>query len=195
MSGINNIKKLLSYSYSDSDIRHYFPNAKIMEYKDLWNYNNLFDILPEDKSYVFILIETKKRCGHWSVLCRLGNGATDGKLFYFDSYGLGVDEELKYVSPFWRKELRENEKKLTKLIKDCPYQLFYNAKQLQSRKNFDNTCARWCILFVLKFLDGMDIQKFLKYVEIGTETMGIEGAGKLKYSIFVINKINYMPNV
>ena len=36
MSGINNIKKLLSYSYSDSDIRYYFPNAKIMEYKDLW---------------------------------------------------------------------------------------------------------------------------------------------------------------
>ena len=93
----NKFKKVLSDSYSDDDIRHYLPDAKIIEYKDLSRYNNIFELLPEDKSYVFILVETKKRSGHWSFLGRLGSGATNGRLLYFDSYGKSVDEELKFI--------------------------------------------------------------------------------------------------
>jgi hypothetical protein len=113
----SNLKKILSYSYSDGDIRHYLgDDAKIIEYMVLKAYNTLFELLPNDKSYCVILIETSDNVGHWVCISRSGSGATNGRLYYFDPYGKGVDEELKLISPWWRKKLGEHEKMLLKLL-------------------------------------------------------------------------------
>ena len=190
----NNFKKILSYSYSDDDIRHYLPDAKIIEYKDLSRYNNIFELLPEDKSYVFILVETKKRSGHWTFLSRLGSGATDGKLLYFDSYAKSVDDELKFINPWWRKQLQEDEKLLTKLIKNSPYKLEYMARRLQSNYKWDCSCGRWCVLFGLKFLSGMDIGQFLDWLDFLVENNNLEKYKELKYDIIVVEQISYTPS-
>ena len=43
----NNLKKILNYSYSDSDIRHYLGDgAKIIEYNELTAYDTLFICIP-----------------------------------------------------------------------------------------------------------------------------------------------------
>ena len=190
----NKFKKILSYSYSDDDIRHYLPDAKIIVYKDLSRYNHIFELLPEDKSYVFILVETKKRSGHWSFLGRLGSGATNGRLLYFDSYGKSVDEELKFINPWWRNQLQEDEKLLTKLIKNSPYKLEYMGRKLQSNYKWDSSCGRWCILFCLKFLSGMDIGQFLDWIDFLVENNNLEKYKELKYDIIVVEQISYNGN-
>ena len=190
----NNFKKILSYSYSDDDIRHYLPDAKIIEYKDLSRYNNIFELLPEDKSYVFILVETKKRSGHWTCIMRVGNGATNGKFYYVDSYGKSVDDELKFINPWWRKQLQEDEKLLTKLIKNSPYKLEYMARKLQTDKKFDCTCARYCIMFILKFLQGKNIGEVLDWIDFLIENNNLEKYKELKYDIIVVEQISYTPS-
>lgn len=187
----NNFKNILQYSYSDDDIRHYLGNdAKIIVYKDLYNYNSIFDLLPEDRSFVVILIETKRRSGHYIVLCRIGT-----TLYYFDSYGKGVDEELKYINPFWRKELRENEKILSRMIKNSEYQLEYNSRKLQTERSYDDSCGRWCVWFILQFLKGMDIGQFLDYIDYIVETHDYEKYKDLKYDVACVKVISYTPKI
>jgi hypothetical protein len=191
----NAFKKVLSYSYTDSDIRKYLgEDAKIIEYEELLRYNTLFDLLPQDKSYVIILIETKDNYGHYVCLCRLGSGATDGRLQYFDSYAKGVDEQQKFIDPWWRRESNQDKKHLTRMIKDCPYKLEYMSRPLQSKYKWDCTCGRWMCLFVLQFLKGMDIKAFLDWLDFIVEQQDLEKYKEFKYDIIVIEQISYTPS-
>ena len=190
----NNFKKILSYSYSDSDIRHYLPDAKIIEYMELKAYNNLLELLPNDKSYAFILVETAKRKGHWVCIARLGNGETNGKVLYFDSCAKDVDEELRLISPWWRKELQETEKLLLKLVNDCPYEVEYNGVKLQTNEPWDNSCGRYCVFFILKFLQGLDLSQFIDFIDFYVENNDLEKYGKFKYDICCIDQISYTPS-
>ena len=190
----NNLKKILSYSYSDADIRHYLgENAKIIEYFELKTYNNLFELLPNDKSYAIILIETRRKTGHWCAIFRVGNGATNGKIIWFDTYGKDVDEELKLVSPWFRKELQENEKTLLKLVNDCPYELEYNGLDVESHKPYVNTCGRWTVFFILYMMQGKTLEEFIHMLEFMVEQHGFEKYKSLKYDLLVIQEINYTP--
>jgi hypothetical protein len=38
----------------DDDIKKYFPNAKIIKYSELANYNDITQLLPKDKSFFFL---------------------------------------------------------------------------------------------------------------------------------------------
>jgi hypothetical protein len=58
------LKKSLNYSFTNDDIKKYLPDAKIIEYNDLIEYNTIDDLLPKDRDSVIILIETDDNCGH-----------------------------------------------------------------------------------------------------------------------------------
>ena len=192
---LKRLRETLSYSFSDEDIRLYLgENARVIEYKDLYNYNSITDLLPEDRSYVIILVETKVRTGHYTALCRLGSNNNHFTLLYFDPYGVGVDGEFKYINSFWKKELRENEKRLTNLIKNSGAELFYNDKDLQSHYSFVSTCGRWCVLWIMQFLKGMDLKQFLDYIDYIVEVNNFDKYKKLKYDMVVIKLIAHMPN-
>jgi hypothetical protein len=80
--GMKTLKTILSYSFSNQDIKNYLGNdTKIFEYKDLNNYNSIDEILPNEKDFCIILIETKQRSGHWTALMKYS-----GLLEFFDSY-------------------------------------------------------------------------------------------------------------
>jgi hypothetical protein len=128
-------------------------------------YNTLFELLPNVKSYCVILIETRDNVGHWVCLFRSGSGATNGILYYFDPYGKGVDEELKLISPFWRKKLGEQEKMLLRLVNNCPYELEYNGLDVESHKSYVNTCGRRCVWFILFMLKGKTLDEFIKMLD------------------------------
>jgi hypothetical protein len=191
----NNLKKILSYSYSNYDIQHYLgEDAKILEYQELKQYSNLFELLPNDKSYAVILIEVKQNVGHWICICRSGNGATNGIIYYMDPYGKGVDEELKLISPWWRRKLNETEKLLLKLVNDCPYEIEYNGLDVESHKSYVSTCGRWCCWFIMYFLKGHTLEQFQYMLNYMVESKNYEKYKDLKYDLLVIQEINYQPS-
>jgi hypothetical protein len=161
---------------------------------ELRAYNSLFELLPNDKSYVIILIEVRDNFGHWVCLFRSGSGANNGILYFFDPYAKGVDEELKNVSSFWRKKLHEDKKLLLKLVNDCPYELEYNGLDVESHKPYVNTCGRWCIYWILNFLKGKTLDEFIKMLEFIVEQRNYEKYKSLRYDLIVIQEINYTPS-
>ena len=63
-----------------------------MTYAYLKDYNNLIELLPYQISACFILLKTSYHAGHWTVICRYYNN-----IYYFDSYGVQPDGELKHT--------------------------------------------------------------------------------------------------
>jgi hypothetical protein len=80
------------------------------------------------------------------------------------------------------------------MIKDCPYKLEYLARPLQSKYKWDATCGRWCILFILQFLKGMDIKDILGWLDFLIEQQDLEKYKELKYDIIVVEQIPYTGN-
>ncbi len=184
---MSKLKSMLSYSLSNDDIKLYLPNTPILEYSDLDKYQNITDLLPEQNCSVIILIETSENRGHWTSLSRRGN-----LLIYFDSYGLDVDGEFRYIPLKIRMTLHENKKYLTNLIDNSNFDCVYNGHRLQSRKSYVSTCGRWVVLWLMKFNDGYDLDEFYKYLDFMVESLNVKG--DLKYDLVVLNQIPYFPN-
>ena len=55
----------------DDDIKHYFPGAKVIVYNDLSKYGDITELLPTDRDFCFMLIESSENRGHWVALSRL----------------------------------------------------------------------------------------------------------------------------
>lgn len=81
MNNPNNLSYLVSSNDLQTKIKHPF---KLVQYKDLFTYQNLNQLLPNTKlSILIILINTAiGGGGHWTCLIRQNNLLT-----YFDSYG------------------------------------------------------------------------------------------------------------
>ena len=81
MKHLDTMKEILNYSLSDSDIRSILgEDTKIIEYKNLDQYNSLHDLMPNDGDYCVILIESKPSSGHWT-----GMSLRDKTFTLFDS--------------------------------------------------------------------------------------------------------------
>ena len=185
---MDKIKSILKYSFSNHDIQQYLPNVPIIEYQDLEKYNTIKDLLPEQTCSVIILIETSENRGHWTSLSRRGN-----LLIYFDSYGLDVDMEFRYIPLKIRMTLHENKKYLTNLIDSSDMDCVYNGHRLQAKKDFVSTCGRWVVLWLMKFNDGFTLEEFYKYLDFMAESLDLKGP--LKYDLVVLNQIPYTPNI
>ena len=73
----------LSYLVSSIDLKNKIKHKfKIIQYKNLFKYDNLLKLLPHTISILIILINTAPLGEHWTVLMRQNNLLT-----YFDSYG------------------------------------------------------------------------------------------------------------
>ena len=183
---MENLKKKLSYSFSDSDIKKYLgESCKIIKYGDLDNYSSLEELLPNDTDFVVILLETKKNTGHWTALLRYNN------IFeWFDSYGLGPDKELTFIPDIMRRMFDEVEHELTKMLNDTPLPVIYNDKDLQSHKDFVCTCGRWVCLRILKLLrDNYNLKQFLDYLKMYKTEHKLKGP--LAYDIIAVSEISF----
>ena len=140
----------LKQMLSNDDLKRLLKDCKILEYKDLKNYNSLYDLLSKNIDYAIILIEFKQNQGHWCCLTRNNNN-----FYWFDSYGVKPDGELKFINSFMRKLLGENNYDLTKLIKQTITQggtFGYNKKKYQVLTDGINTCGKWVYIFIKLFL-------------------------------------------
>jgi hypothetical protein len=184
---MSKLRKMLSYSLSSDDIRLYLPNVPILEYKDLANYQTIQSLLPDQNCSVIILIETASKTGHWCSLSRRGN-----TLIWFDSYGLDIDSEFRYIPIKIQITLHESRKYLTHLVDNSDFNLVYNGHKLQSRKSYVSTCGRFVVLWLMKFNEGYDLERFYEYLDFMADQLNVKGP--LKYDCVVLNQISFSPD-
>ena len=139
----------ISKSLSGLDILNNV-NCNLVLYKDLKNYSNIDELLGKNKKCV-LLYHTQENYGHWTCLYEYNN-----TIFFFDSYGLIPDDELKFLHKDLKTELNSNHRHLTELLYKGDKPVEYNEYQLQSKDKNVATCGRWCV-------------NRLKYPEIGVD--------------------------
>ena len=130
---------------SDYDILKILEGrSNLLLYEDLANAPSLDYILGEYGACV-ILYQTTKNFGHWVCIFK----RNDELVEYFDSYGMFVDDELKYIPQNFRKVSNQDYPHLTALMYQSPYKLSYNNYEFQKMKKGYNTCGRWVCLRIL----------------------------------------------
>ena len=155
---MNDIKDVEYAPIDDDEIIKYLGNdAKIIEYKQLKNYKNIDELLPNKTDFVMILEETRKNYGHWVCLIKYKGGYE-----YFDSLGFPPDD-LKWISSLNRQQNGETEPLLHILLHNSGLKsIKYNKIKYQSKQA--NTCGRWDILRILSVINyGFNLRQFYEH--------------------------------
>ena len=94
-------------SMDDQDIHYYLPDARILKYSEISNYETIESLLPKHKSYVILYPVASEMSGHWVSLTRY-----DKTIEFFDSCGGKPD------SPFnWNtSKFKSNKRYLSELL-------------------------------------------------------------------------------
>ena len=155
------VQRVINEPMDTEDILYYFPNAKIMEYKNLEKYKSIKELLPKKPDFVFLLYEDSPQKGHWVALTRDRNN----NINYFDSYGGKVDAPLSWSSAQVRKKLQQDIPYLSQLLNKTPWDVFYNDEDYQKDGSTINTCGRHCAFYILNMLKkGMSLHDYHTYI-------------------------------
>ena len=168
---LEDIKKTLAYSLSDADIRYILgQGTKIVEFKDLDTFADIYDLLPEKKDFAIILVESKDNSGHWVMLLRDGN-----RIEQFDSYGCPLETELNFISSAMNRILGQSKKEFHQLMRtiDDEDELVYNKARLQAEDPNIATCGRHCCLRALMHNLGYSLEEYLQFLEDHKEETGL----------------------
>jgi hypothetical protein len=173
----NKLKREMQYMLNEEDlvkILFNFDNnvsKKIIKYPDLVHYSNINELLPENRDYRIIFIETTNpNTGHWVLLMKNGN-----TFYFFDSYGLRADKEFEFLTPYMRKKLHEQIPLLTELFrtKKNNQKIVNNMKDFQSKDENVNTCGRWVAARLIVFLLGYTNKEFYEKMKDAKENLGL----------------------
>jgi hypothetical protein len=127
------ISELKKESFSGADILRILEGkCTILHYPMLEHVNSIDELFTTNNS-VCILYKTAPDYGHWVALLRHRNS-----IEFFDSLGYFPDEEFDFIS-----EDMQCPRYLSQLLVDCPLDIEYNDKKLQSKTA--STCARHCV--------------------------------------------------
>ena len=113
--------------------------SNLIQYKDVEKYDNIDTLLGEYKKCV-LLYHTSQSFGHWCALYRVGK-----TVYFFDSYGVMIDDQLKFLPKDLREDLNSNHRYLTELLYKSDYMVEYNEFEFQKKSPLINTCGRWTI--------------------------------------------------
>lgn len=154
---------------SNFDIIRIFPDAKnrIKTFAELSDYKDIYELMPNKTDYVFLLTESEKNKGHWTLLLR-----RDNTFEYFDSYGHSPKQILSFTPKFMNQFLGNDwNEDLGKMLKSIvPPQIPFKN---YSKKAFQNinieeiaTCGRWCIhrlyLFLMDSITNKEFETIMK---------------------------------
>ena len=158
---INHYKKCLEYMVSDVDFRRFFGEdvaSKVLKYSDLDNYKSIDELLPNEKDFVIVLTENKKNEGHWCCLLKY-----NGLLEWFDGYGGKAgkpDGELSFISKAMNIFLDQDDRYLTKILKESGRKIIYNKEPYQALQDGVNTCGKWVIARIMMMQFGYTLKDF-----------------------------------
>ena len=141
-----NLSKLVTTSLSDTDIRHFLPGIKIVNYEQLSEYKTIEELLPKSRDAVVLFVELKTNTGHWECLARSGKN-----IYFFDSYSKRPDSCLNWIDKYQRKQFNENIPFVSYLLNGAleeGFNVSFNNICYQDKKNISvSTCGRWCVAF------------------------------------------------
>lgn len=158
---MNNIKEVKADAMSDSLIKKYLPNCKIIKYSQFKSISDLKQLLPRDKDYIIILYETSYNSGHWCCLLRFNDCYE-----YFDSYGKYPSQPLEWNSNEVNNMLGQTDLFLNKLLDNSKLDTYYNDIEYQQLKNDINTCGRHCIFRILCMLKkNYNLKQYYKFMK------------------------------
>jgi hypothetical protein len=165
------VKAISETPMGDDNIRKYFPNAKILKYSELADIKDITQLLPQNKSFFFLLYEQSLNTGHWVVVNRYMDNGRD-TICFFCSYGSKVDGPLYWNSNAKNQELGQSRPFLTELLQKSGKQLQYNRVQYQSKTSPVATCGAFATLWIkANIRDNMNLQDFHDWIaEIKKET-------------------------
>ena len=162
---IDEINKNISKDVSDGDIQKYFDfnvSKDIIKYSELHKYKSIEQLLPKNKSFKIILLESEPSKGHWLVLLRYNK-----TIEFFDSYGSNMDTELKYIPAEMNKKLHQDHY-YDKLIKEASkrFNVIHNKKKFQEQGDQIQTCGRHSLLRLFMLLDfNMDLYHYIYFMK------------------------------
>jgi hypothetical protein len=114
--------------------------ANIIKYSDLHQYSSIDDVFGSKESIIILYLK-KSNFGHWCCLFKAP--WKPETLYFYDSYGFQLDEEIKFADEQLRIHQGQEVPHLTHLIRKSNYYLEQNDFQYQSKEHHINTCGRW----------------------------------------------------
>jgi hypothetical protein len=176
------VEETIEEPMDDGDIRQYFPNAKIMRYSGLAKLSDIEQLLPTDKSFVFLLYENTPGSGHWVVVMRYGR-----TIEFFCSYGSNIDVPLRWQNPKDNAMLGQRQPYLSILLNKAKdrFRIIHNPVSYQSKKDGVATCGAWDVMRVNQMKNhNQDLQEFHDYMEQVKKETG------LTYDEIVVNYVS-----
>lgn len=156
------VEEVITDPMDDKDIRYYYPKAPIMKYSELANYSSIEQLLPADKSMVFLLYQHSYNNGHWVLLTRYAPNTFE----FFCSYGSAIDEPLTWTREDQREALGEGQPYLSIMLKKWKGKIAVNRKQFQQKGHSVATCGAYCVMRTACLKnDNMNLVDFQHYLE------------------------------
>jgi len=154
----------MDYFVTSTDLQSICKNCIIVKYAKLDNFKDIYELLPNHMDFVFLLTESEKNSGHWTLIIR-----DDNVFEYYDSYGTSPKNILDYIPKCMNKKLGNNYGEgLGKIIRSIkPTDKFiYNKTKFQKEQEGINTCGRWVIARLSLFLsDDLNLEEFTKLIK------------------------------
>jgi hypothetical protein len=152
------LHKKVNKPLSDADIREYLPDAKIITFNELKDYNSIDELLPKEKDYVIILFEYEKNSGHWTCLLKY-----DDMIEFYDPLGNKDKTILGWIPFHIRKMLGEDEDYLAELLEKAKSKYRVVVNKLKVENNDASTCGRHVVFRILSFLtENEDLPEYQK---------------------------------
>jgi len=133
-------------------------NIKIMRYSEFIKFN-IIDEAFEPYSAIAILYEMKPAYGHWVLLLRHDNKHL---IEYMDSYGLFIDEPLKYINNDFKKQTNQDKPYLSLLLHNSDYNISVNNIKIQNKNKNISSCGRHlCLRYILR---DIPLKKYISII-------------------------------
>lgn len=157
---MNNLDDVKEQSMSDSLIKKYLPNCRIIKYSQFKSIKNINQLLPNNKDHIIILFETSYNSGHWCCLLKFNDCYE-----YFDSYGKYVSQPLEWNKPEINIALGQDKPYLNYLLDNSKLDTYYNDIDYQQLKNDINTCGRHvCFRILCMLKKNYNLKQYYKFM-------------------------------
>lgn len=154
---------LIMTPMSGEEMLEYNPDARLLKYTQLYDFRTIDEAFSHFNKIILLYLIDSASSGHWTCLMRYPE---QNRIEFFDSYGLGIDDEEKYVPRKLAHTFKEDYKKLSELLNKSQYKITYSKYKLQGSKS--ETCGRFVSLRLLekKLTDDQFYNKYFRNINI-----------------------------
>jgi len=141
------IQQAEAITLTDGDLRTLTDGkCRVMLYSDLMKFDNI-DAVLNPHGAVILMYQTNERLfGHF--VCLFRDAKRKDRLIFYDSYGLKMDDELKFSK--WNvRNMGGLVPHLSDLIHQSRYSVESNMKRMQRNNKDYNTCGRYAALRII----------------------------------------------